>query len=125
MPFYLYYIVSWMSISKNLLMSIDFIFYILPICLLFVLFTEEGRKISIGGFSFYLPVKCAVENVLPAVYNEVGETFSTGPSDLGYLPCTRNFVQGRLSSPLTSCTLYFLILSILFNALLLCLIDGF
>lgn len=96
-----------MSISKNLLMSIDFIFYILPICLLFVLFTEEGRKISIGGFSFYLPVKCAVENVLPAVYNEVGETFSTGPSDLGYLPCTRNFVQGRLSSPLTSCTFVF------------------
>ncbi|KAI3437430.1 MFS domain-containing protein [Psidium guajava] len=41
----------------------------------------------------------ADENLLPAVYKEVSETFNAGPSDLGYLTFIRNFVQG-LSSPL-------------------------
>lgn len=40
----------------------------------------------------------ADENLLPAVYKEVSETFSAGPSDLGYLTFVRNFVQG-LTSP--------------------------
>ncbi|CAJ2646339.1 unnamed protein product [Trifolium pratense] len=41
----------------------------------------------------------ADENLLPAVYKEVSETFNAGPSDLGYLTFIRNFVQG-ISSPL-------------------------
>ncbi|KAL3630323.1 hypothetical protein CASFOL_023307 [Castilleja foliolosa] len=41
----------------------------------------------------------ADENLLPAVYKEVSEAFSAGPSDLGYLTFIRNFVQG-LASPL-------------------------
>ncbi|XP_052197639.1 uncharacterized protein LOC127804721 isoform X2 [Diospyros lotus] len=40
----------------------------------------------------------ADENLLPAVYKEVSEAFSAGPSDLGYLTFIRNFVQG-LASP--------------------------
>lgn len=40
----------------------------------------------------------ADENLLPAVYKEVSEAFSAGPSDLGYLTFVRNFVQG-LASP--------------------------
>ncbi|KAJ6949470.1 hypothetical protein NC651_003458 [Populus alba x Populus x berolinensis] len=60
----------------------------------FVLFTEGGRKISIGGFSFYLPV-----------YNEVGETFSTGPSDLGYLTCTRTPRPYEILKPFFQCSL--------------------
>ncbi|KAF9620255.1 hypothetical protein IFM89_010990 [Coptis chinensis] len=39
------------------------------------------------------------ENLLPAVYKEVSEAFNAGPTDLGYLTFTRNFVQA-LSSPL-------------------------
>ncbi|MCD9644928.1 hypothetical protein HAX54_033460 [Datura stramonium] len=35
----------------------------------------------------------ADENLLPAVYKEVSETFKAGPSDLGYLTFIRNFVQ--------------------------------
>ncbi|KAL3619021.1 hypothetical protein CASFOL_037249 [Castilleja foliolosa] len=41
----------------------------------------------------------ADENLLPAVYKEVSEAFSAGPSDLGYLTFIRNFVQG-LASPM-------------------------
>ncbi|XP_058080466.1 uncharacterized protein LOC131228666 [Magnolia sinica] len=41
----------------------------------------------------------ADENLLPAVYKEVSEAFSAGPTDLGYLTFIRNFVQA-LSSPL-------------------------
>lgn len=41
----------------------------------------------------------ADENLLPAVYKEVSEAFSAGPSDLGYLTFIRNLVQG-LASPL-------------------------
>ncbi|KAJ7944336.1 Major facilitator superfamily protein [Quillaja saponaria] len=41
----------------------------------------------------------ADENLLPAVYKEVSEAFSAGPSELGYLTFIRNVVQG-LSSPL-------------------------
>lgn len=41
----------------------------------------------------------ADENLLPAVYKEVSETFSAGPTDLGYLTFIRNFVQA-VSSPL-------------------------
>lgn len=41
----------------------------------------------------------ADENLLPSVYKEVSEAFGAGPSDLGYLTFTRNFVQG-LASPL-------------------------
>ncbi|KAL6498132.1 hypothetical protein OROGR_028529 [Orobanche gracilis] len=40
----------------------------------------------------------ADENLLPAVYKEVSEAFSAGPSDLGYLTFVRNFMQG-LASP--------------------------
>lgn len=40
----------------------------------------------------------ADENLLPAVYKEVSQAFSAGPSDLGYLTFMRNFVQG-LASP--------------------------
>ncbi|XP_049383107.1 uncharacterized protein LOC125847539 [Solanum stenotomum] len=40
----------------------------------------------------------ADENLLPAVYKEVSETFKAGPSDLGYLTFIRNFVQG-IASP--------------------------
>lgn len=39
----------------------------------------------------------ADENLLPAVYKEVSEAFDVGPSDLGYLTFTRNFVQGMAS----------------------------
>lgn len=41
----------------------------------------------------------ADENLLPAVYKEVSETFSVGPTDLGYLTFTLKFVQA-ISSPL-------------------------
>ncbi|KAL3533596.1 hypothetical protein ACH5RR_007117 [Cinchona calisaya] len=41
----------------------------------------------------------ADENVLPSVHKEVSETFSTRPSDLGYLTFIQNFVQG-LASPM-------------------------
>lgn len=41
----------------------------------------------------------ADENLLPSVYKEVSETFSAGPTDLGYLTFIRNFVQA-VSSPL-------------------------
>nr|GMD51959.1 protein spinster-like [Ipomoea batatas]GMD55446.1 protein spinster-like [Ipomoea batatas] len=40
----------------------------------------------------------ADENLLPAVYKEVSEAFTAGPSDLGYLTFIRNFVQG-IASP--------------------------
>ncbi|CAK9153096.1 unnamed protein product [Ilex paraguariensis] len=43
----------------------------------------------------------ADENLLPAVYKEVSEAFTAGPSDLGYLTFIRNFVQG-LASPMVS-----------------------
>ncbi|CAK9153097.1 unnamed protein product [Ilex paraguariensis] len=41
----------------------------------------------------------ADENLLPAVYGEVSEAFTVGPSALGYLTFIRNFVQG-LASPM-------------------------
>lgn len=40
----------------------------------------------------------ADENLLPAVYKEISETFKAGPSDLGYLTFIRNFVKG-IASP--------------------------
>lgn len=40
----------------------------------------------------------ADENLLPAVYKEVSEAFTAGPSDLGFLTFIRNFVQG-IASP--------------------------
>lgn len=40
----------------------------------------------------------ADENLLPAVYKEVSETFKAGPSDLSYLTFIRNFIQG-IASP--------------------------
>uniref|UniRef100_A0A2P2IVG4 Uncharacterized protein LOC105126529 n=2 Tax=Rhizophora mucronata TaxID=61149 RepID=A0A2P2IVG4_RHIMU len=63
----------------------------------------KGRKIFGISLSLILINMAAImeradENLLPAVYKEVSEAFSAGPSDLGYLTFIRNFVQG-LSSP--------------------------
>lgn len=43
-------------------------------------------------------MELADENLLPAVYKEVSETFKAGPSDLSYLTFIRNFIQG-IASP--------------------------
>lgn len=66
--------------------------------------SHRARKIF--GFSVSLILinmasimERADENLLPAVYKEVSEAFNVGPTDLGYLTFTRNFVQA-LSSPL-------------------------
>ncbi|KAL3844858.1 hypothetical protein ACJIZ3_002261 [Penstemon smallii] len=68
------------------------------------LHTMKTRKIFGISLSLIIINMAAImeradENLLPAVYKEVSEAFSAGPSDLGYLTFIRNFVQG-LASPL-------------------------
>ncbi|EEF37226.1 carbohydrate transporter, putative [Ricinus communis] len=58
-----------------------------------------GVSLSLILINLAAIMERADENLLPAVYKEVSETFNAGPSDLGYLTFIRNFVQG-LSSPL-------------------------
>lgn len=58
-----------------------------------------GISLSLIIINLAAIMERADENLLPAVYKEVSETFNAGPSDLGYLTFVRNFVQG-ISSPL-------------------------
>ncbi|CAL5371166.1 unnamed protein product [Camellia sinensis] len=58
-----------------------------------------GISLSLIIINMAAIMERADENLLPAVYKEVSEAFSAGPSDLGYLTFMRNFVQG-LASPL-------------------------
>ncbi|KAF7134608.1 hypothetical protein RHSIM_Rhsim08G0111600 [Rhododendron simsii] len=58
-----------------------------------------GISLSLLIINMAAIMERADENLLPSVYKEVSEAFSAGPSDLGYLTFTRNFVQG-LASPL-------------------------
>ncbi|KAL6993629.1 hypothetical protein U1Q18_011741 [Sarracenia purpurea var. burkii] len=58
-----------------------------------------GISLSLIIINMAAIMERADENLLPSVYKEVSEAFSAGPSDLGYLTFTRNFVQG-LASPL-------------------------
>ncbi|PNY13430.1 major facilitator protein [Trifolium pratense] len=58
-----------------------------------------GVSLSLILINLAAIMERADENLLPAVYKEVSETFNAGPSDLGYLTFIRNFVQG-ISSPL-------------------------
>ncbi|KAK9285001.1 hypothetical protein L1049_024183 [Liquidambar formosana] len=58
-----------------------------------------GISLSLILINMAAIMERADENLLPAVYKEVSEAFSAGPSDLGYLTFIRNFVQG-LASPL-------------------------
>ncbi|CAN4080020.1 unnamed protein product [Withania somnifera] len=60
--------------------------------------TIFGISISLIIINLAAIMERADENLLPAVYKEVSETFSAGPSDLGYLTFIRNFVQG-IASP--------------------------
>ncbi|KAG9135819.1 hypothetical protein Leryth_002536 [Lithospermum erythrorhizon] len=57
-----------------------------------------GISLSLLIINMAAIMERADENLLPAVYKEVSEAFSAGPSDLGYLTFVRNFVQG-LASP--------------------------
>ncbi|CAA2960904.1 multidrug resistance 2-like [Olea europaea subsp. europaea] len=57
-----------------------------------------GISVSLIIINLAAIMERADENLLPAVYKEVSEAFSAGPSDLGYLTFVRNFVQG-LASP--------------------------
>ncbi|XP_073145257.1 uncharacterized protein [Henckelia pumila] len=57
-----------------------------------------GISLSLIIINMAAIMERADENLLPAVYKEVSETFEAGPSDLGYLTFIRNFVQG-LASP--------------------------
>ncbi|XP_077216536.1 uncharacterized protein LOC143851095 [Tasmannia lanceolata] len=58
-----------------------------------------GISVSLILINMASIMERADENLLPAVYTEVSEAFSAGPTDLGYLTFIRNFVQA-LSSPL-------------------------
>ncbi|GMH06471.1 hypothetical protein Nepgr_008311 [Nepenthes gracilis] len=58
-----------------------------------------GVSVSLILINLAAIMERADENLLPAVYKEVSESFNVGPSDLGYLTFLRNLVQG-LSSPL-------------------------
>lgn len=60
--------------------------------------TIFGISLSLIVINMASIMERADENLLPAVYKEVSEAFSAGPSDLGYLTFVRNFVQG-LASP--------------------------
>nr|GLL39258.1 uncharacterized protein LOC109151204 [Ipomoea trifida]GMD49956.1 protein spinster-like [Ipomoea batatas] len=57
-----------------------------------------GISLSILIINLAAIMERADENLLPAVYKEVSEAFTAGPSDLGYLTFIRNFVQG-IASP--------------------------
>ncbi|CAH9088459.1 unnamed protein product [Cuscuta epithymum] len=58
-----------------------------------------GISLSLLIINMAAIMERADENLLPAVYKEVSEAFTAGPSDLGYLTFARNFVQG-IASPL-------------------------
>nr|DAD40651.1 TPA_asm: hypothetical protein HUJ06_014974 [Nelumbo nucifera] len=58
-----------------------------------------GISLSLILINMAAIMERADENLLPAVYKEVSETFGVGPTDLGYLTFIRNFVQA-MSSPL-------------------------
>lgn len=58
-----------------------------------------GISLSLILINMVSIMERADENLLPAVYKEVSEAFSAGPTELGYLTFIRNFVQA-LSSPL-------------------------
>ncbi|XP_060194128.1 uncharacterized protein LOC132623398 isoform X2 [Lycium barbarum] len=60
--------------------------------------TIFGISLSLLIINMAAIMERADENLLPAVYKEVSETFKAGPSDLGYLTFIRNFVQG-IASP--------------------------
>ncbi|RZC67083.1 hypothetical protein C5167_010781 [Papaver somniferum] len=71
-----------------------------------VFFKVKGHTRTVFGISLSLILinlaaimERADENLLPAVYKEVSETFNAGPTDLGYLTFILRFVQA-LSSPL-------------------------
>ncbi|KAJ3705459.1 hypothetical protein LUZ61_009164 [Rhynchospora tenuis] len=58
-----------------------------------------GLSISLILINLASILEKADEALLPAVYKEVSEEFHAGPTDLGYLTFTMNFVQA-LSSPI-------------------------
>lgn len=60
--------------------------------------TIFGISVSLIIINMAAIMERADENLLPAVYKEVSEAFTAGPSDLGYLTFIRNFVQG-IASP--------------------------
>ncbi|XP_049384283.1 uncharacterized protein LOC125848463 [Solanum stenotomum] len=60
--------------------------------------TIFGISISLIIINMAAIMERADENLLPAVYKEVSEAFTAGPSDLGFLTFIRNFVQG-IASP--------------------------
>ncbi|PHU25057.1 hypothetical protein BC332_03389 [Capsicum chinense] len=57
-----------------------------------------GISVSLIIINMAAVMERADENLLPAVYKEVSETFKAGPSDLSYLTFIRNFIQG-IASP--------------------------
>lgn len=59
--------------------------------------TFFGISLSLIIINMAAIMERADENLLPAVYKEVSEAFTVGPSDLGYLTFIRNFVQGMAS----------------------------
>ncbi|KAI3945381.1 hypothetical protein MKW92_029588 [Papaver armeniacum] len=61
--------------------------------------TVFGISLSLILINLAAIMERADENLLPAVYKEVSETFNAGPTDLGYLTFILRFVQA-LSSPL-------------------------
>ncbi|XP_072957789.1 uncharacterized protein [Typha angustifolia] len=61
--------------------------------------TIFGLSLSLILINLVSIMERADENLLPAVYKEVSEAFSAGPTELGYLTFIRNFVQA-ISSPL-------------------------
>ncbi|KAI3936261.1 hypothetical protein MKX01_004090 [Papaver californicum] len=61
--------------------------------------TVFGISLSLILINMAAIMERADENLLPAVYKEVSETFNAGPTDLGYLTFILRFVQA-LSSPL-------------------------
>ncbi|XP_010936982.1 uncharacterized protein [Elaeis guineensis] len=57
-----------------------------------------GFSVSLILINMASIMERADENLLPAVYKEVSEAFNAGPTDLGYLTFTRNFMQALSSS---------------------------
>ncbi|KAJ8550074.1 hypothetical protein K7X08_033781 [Anisodus acutangulus] len=68
-----------------------------------------GISLSLIIINMAAIMERADENLLPAVYKEVSETFKAGPSDLGYLTFIRNFVQGIASPVAVGASKYFMI----------------
>ncbi|XP_070024165.1 uncharacterized protein [Nicotiana sylvestris] len=70
--------------------------------------TIFGISLSLIIINMAAIMERADENLLPAVYKEVSEAFTAGPSDLGYLTFIRNFVQGIASPVAVGASKYFL-----------------